>query len=47
LAGSPELRDLNEKLQNVGKGANLYEMDVELAARMNDERNRFLKLWIK
>ena len=46
-AGQADFRDLTEKLQNVGKGANIYELDQELASRMNDARNKFLKQWIK
>ena len=38
---------MSDRLQNVGKGANIYELDLDLAARMNDARNKFLKQWIK
>ena len=46
-AGQADFRDLSDRLQNVGKGANIYELDLDLASRMNDARNKFLKQWIK
>lgn len=42
-----DFKELQDKLQNVAKGANIYEIDVELAQKMNEARNKFLKQWIK
>lgn len=42
-----DFRELNLKLQNFGKGANIYEVDPDLALKMNEARNKFVKQWIK
>ena len=38
-----QLSELTDKLQSFGKGANIYEIDLDLAQKMNDARNKFLK----
>ena len=42
-----DFRELTQKLHNLGKGANIYEVDVDLALKMNEARNKFVKQWIK
>ena len=47
VSNNNQVTELHARLQHLPKGASIYEVDAELAQKMNEARMKYMKHWIK